>query len=188
MYDHLTTVSRHMNTLGWANYANDHEDANGQFEQNFRYADPLTTADRVIVFRYMVHSLAAEAGMLATFMPKPFSHLTGNGLHMHLSLWDEEDNELFADADDRRGLGMSTLGYSFIGGLLDHAEALTRRHLPDRQLLQAAGQRAARFGSGLVARRTPPTAATTAPTCCASPTPAGWRTAASTARPTRTWR
>ena len=79
-----------MNTLGWANYANDHEDANGQFEQNFRYADPMTTADRVIVFRYMVHSLAAEAGMLATFMPKPFTHLTGNGLHMHLSLWDDD--------------------------------------------------------------------------------------------------
>ena len=87
MYDHLTTVSRHINELGWANYANDHEDANGQFEQNFRYADPLTTADRVIVFRYMVHSLAAEAGMLATFMPKPFAHLTGSGLHTHLSLW-----------------------------------------------------------------------------------------------------
>ena len=126
MYDHLTTVSRHMNTLGWANYANDHEDANGQFEQNFRYADPLTTADRVIVFRYMVHSLAAEAGMLATFMPKPFSHLTGNGLHMHLSLWDAESEgiELFADPEDGRGLGMSALGYSFIGGLLEHAEAL----------------------------------------------------------------
>src|SRR5580698_5563056 len=125
MYDHLTSVSRHMNTLGWANYANDHEDANGQFEQNFRYADALTTADRVIVFRYMVHSLAAEAGMLATFMPKPFSNLTGNGLHMHLSLWDAaEDTELFADDEDPRGLGMSSLGYSFIGGLLDHAEAL----------------------------------------------------------------
>ena len=125
MYDHLTTVSRHMNTLGWANYANDHEDANGQFEQNFRYADALTTADRVIVFRYMVHSLAAEAGMLATFMPKPFSNLTGNGLHMHLSLWDAaEDTELFADDEDPRGLGMSGMGYSFIGGLLDHAEAL----------------------------------------------------------------
>jgi glutamine synthetase len=124
MYDHLTAVSRHMNALGWANYANDHEDANGQFEQNFRYADPLTTADRVVVFRYMVHCLAAEAGMVATFMPKPFSHLTGNGLHMHLSLWDGDDNELFADAEDGRGLGMSALGYSFIGGLLDHAEAL----------------------------------------------------------------
>ena len=124
MFDHLTTVSRHMNALGWANYANDHEDANGQFEQNFRYADPLTTADRVIVFRYMVHMLAAQAGMLATFMPKPFTHLTGNGLHMHLSLWDGEGAELFADASDGRGLGMSSLGYSFIAGLLEHAEAL----------------------------------------------------------------
>ena len=124
MFDHLTAVSRHMNALGWANYANDHEDANGQFEQNFRYADPLTTADRVIVFRYMVHMLAAQAGMLATFMPKPFTHLTGNGLHMHLSLWDGEGAELFADASDGRGLGMSSLGYSFIAGLLEHAEAL----------------------------------------------------------------
>ena len=106
MFDHLTSVSRHMNALGWANYANDHEDANGQFEQNFRYADPLTTADRVIVFRYMVHSLAAQAGMLATFMPKPFTHLTGNGLHMHLSLWDGDGAELFADSTDGRGLGM----------------------------------------------------------------------------------
>ena len=124
MYDHLTSVSRHLNTMGWANYANDHEDANGQFEQNFRYADPLTTADRVIVFRYMVHSLAAEAGMVATFMPKPFSHLTGNGLHMHLSLWGEDGDGVFDDSADRRGLGMSAMGYAFIAGLLEHAEAL----------------------------------------------------------------
>ncbi len=125
MYDHLTTVSRHMNALGWANYANDHEDANGQFEQNFRHADPMTTADRVIVFRYMVHTLAAQAGMLATFMPKPFSNLTGNGLHLHLSLWDGDGSEVFAEKSDPRGLGVSPLGYSFIGGLLDHARALT---------------------------------------------------------------
>jgi glutamine synthetase len=125
MYDHLTSVSRHLNALGWANYANDHEDANGQFEQNFQYAEAMRTADRVIVFRYMVHSLAAESDMLATFMPKPFSHLTGNGLHMHLSLWDDADTELFADAADTRGLGISKLGYSFIGGLLEHAQALT---------------------------------------------------------------
>jgi glutamine synthetase len=124
MYDHLTTVSRHMNTLGWSNYANDHEDANGQFEQNFTYADAMTTADRVIVFRYMIHSLAAEAGMLATFMPKPFSNLTGNGLHMHLSMWGDDGTELFVDPADSRGLGMSTMGYSFIGGLLEHGQAL----------------------------------------------------------------
>jgi glutamine synthetase len=85
----------------------------------------MTTADRVIVFRYMIHSLAAEAGMLATFMPKPFSNLTGNGLHMHLSMWDENETELFVDPSDIRGLGMSALGYSFIGGLLEHAQALT---------------------------------------------------------------
>jgi glutamine synthetase len=124
MYDHLTTVSRHMNTLGWSNYANDHEDANGQFEQNFTFADAMTTADRVIVFRYMIHSLAAEAGMLATFMPKPFSNLTGNGLHMHLSMWGDDGTELFVDPADGRGLGMSAMGYSFIGGLLEHGQAL----------------------------------------------------------------
>jgi glutamine synthetase len=124
MYDHLTTVSRHMNALGWSNYANDHEDANGQFEQNFKYADAMTTADRVIVFRYMIHSLAAEAGMLATFMPKPFSNLTGNGLHMHLSMWGDDGSELFADPSDGRGLGMSSMGYSFVGGLLEHSQAL----------------------------------------------------------------
>ena len=91
MYDHVTTVSKYMNRLGWANYANDHEDANGQFEQNFRHADALTTADRVVFFRYMVHTLAQQAGMTATFMPKPFTHLTGNGLHLHSSLWDDAD-------------------------------------------------------------------------------------------------
>ena len=150
MYDHLTTVSRHLDALGWANYANDHEDANGQFEQNFRYADAMTTADRVIVFRYMIHALAADGGMLATFMPKPFSNLTGNGLHMHLSLWDDDERELFADPSDARGLGMSSLGYSFVGGLLEHARGAVRHRLPDGQLLQAVVQRPDRFGSGLV--------------------------------------
>ena len=51
MYDHLASISRAMNDLGWGNYANDHEDGNGQFEQNFTYADALTTADRVVTLR-----------------------------------------------------------------------------------------------------------------------------------------
>jgi glutamine synthetase len=130
MYDHLTTVSRHMNSLGWSNYANDHEDANGQFEQNFRYADAMTTADRVIVFRYMIHTLAAQGGMLATFMPKPFSNLTGNGLHMHLSMWDGHGQELFADPGDVRGLGLSPMAYSFIAGMLGHAQAVAALTCP----------------------------------------------------------
>ncbi|GIT46562.1 MAG: hypothetical protein Ct9H300mP12_11470 [Acidimicrobiales bacterium] len=71
--DHLTTVSRHMDAMGWGNYANDHEDANGQFEQNFQYADALTTSDRLIVLRLMLHTLARRQDLYATFMPKPFA-------------------------------------------------------------------------------------------------------------------
>ena len=131
MYDHVTTVSKYMNRLGWANYANDHEDANGQFEQNFRHADALTTADRVVFFRYMVHTLAQQAGMTATFMPKPFTHLTGNGLHMHSSLWDATSGaELFADPSDPRGLGLSEIAYHYIGGILEHAPRWPRSPAP----------------------------------------------------------
>jgi len=125
MYDHLTTVSKYMNQLGWENYANDHEDANGQFEQNFHFADALTSADRLVFFRYMVHTVAHKAGVAATFMPKPFANLTGSGLHLHSSLWDANSGaELFADPADVRGLGMSKLGYQYIAGLIDHGPAL----------------------------------------------------------------
>jgi glutamine synthetase len=118
----LTTVSTYVNELGWGNYANDHEDANGQFEQNFTYADALTSCDRAIFFRYMVHVLAEQRGMIATFMPKPFTNLTGNGCHFHMSLWDGDTN-LFLDENDPRGLGLSETAYHFIGGLKKHAKA-----------------------------------------------------------------
>jgi glutamine synthetase len=121
-YDFLTTVSRYCNELGWGNYANDHEDANGQFEQNFEFADALTTCDRAVFFRYMIHALAQQRGLLATFMPKPFTDLTGNGCHFHMSLWDGDRN-LFLDDADPRGFGLSELGYQFIGGLKAHAKA-----------------------------------------------------------------
>jgi len=121
-YDFLRRVSNYVNELGWGNYANDHEDANGQFEQNFTYTDALASCDRAIFFRYMVHTLAQQDGLLATFMPKPFTHLTGNGCHFHMSLWDGDTN-LFLDEDDPRGLGLSELAYHFIGGLKKHARA-----------------------------------------------------------------
>jgi glutamine synthetase len=126
MFGHLTTVSKYMNKLGWANYANDHEDANGQFEQNFAFADALTTADRLIFYRYMVHTLAHQAGMAATFMAKPFGNLTGSGLHLHSSLWDAKTGaELFPDPNDPRGLGLSPLAYHYIGGLIEHGPAMS---------------------------------------------------------------
>lgn len=126
MYDHLTSISDAMNSLGWGNYANDHEDAAGQFEQNFNYADALTTADRVVSLRYILNILAGQRGMTATFMPKPFTDRTGTGLHFHLSLWSGAEALFPAEgADDGgRGLGLSGLAYSFIAGILDHAPAL----------------------------------------------------------------
>ena len=123
MYDHLTAISAAMNTLGWSNYANDHEDGNGQFEQNFQFADALTTADRVITLRYLLSMIAAERGMLATFMPKPFAEKTGSGLHLHLSLT-SGGTPVFPADDDTRGLGLSETAYAFIGGILEHASAL----------------------------------------------------------------
>jgi glutamine synthetase len=123
-YEFLSRLSRYVNELGWGSYANDHEDANGQFESNFEFDDALITCDRAIFFRYMVHAMAQAEGMLATFMPKPFSHLTGNGGHFHMSLWDPDgERDLFGDPDDPNGLGLSQLGYQFIGGLKKHAKA-----------------------------------------------------------------
>ena len=105
--DFVSDVSRYVTALGWDNYATDHEDANGQFEQNFNFADALTSCDRAIFFRYMVEALAQERGLLATFMPKPFGHLTGNACHFHMSLWDGDRN-LFDDDADPRGFGLAS--------------------------------------------------------------------------------
>ncbi len=122
--DFVSTVSRNVTALGWDNYATDHEDANGQFEQNFEFDEALVTCDRAVFFRYMVEALAQEQGLIATFMPKPFAHLTGNGCHFHMSLWKDGENLFEADpADDPRGLGLSELAYQFVGGLKAHAKA-----------------------------------------------------------------
>jgi glutamine synthetase len=117
-------VSKHVTKLGWDNYATDHEDANGQFEQNFQYDDALVTADRAVFFRYMVETLAQQRGLIATFMPKPFAHLTGNGCHFHVSLWKDGENVFDRSRDqDPRGLGLSELAYNFVGGLKANAKA-----------------------------------------------------------------
>ena len=121
--DLMTTLIRHMQDLGWGPYANDHEDANCQFEINWQYSDALKTADRHTFFRWMVKVIAEERGLLATFMPKPFAHLTGSGAHFHMSLWDEaNETNLFEDEKDASGL--SKMAYHFMGGILEHARAL----------------------------------------------------------------
>ena len=122
-YDVISEICDAMQTLGWGPYQNDHEDANGQFEMNWEYDDTLLTADRHAFFKYMVKSIAEKHGLRATFMPKPFENLTGNGCHAHISVWSPDGaTNLFHD--DNGELGISALGYNFLGGLMAHAEAL----------------------------------------------------------------
>jgi len=122
-YEVITEICDAMLTLGWGPYQNDHEDANGQFEMNWTYDDCLITADRHAFFKYMVKAIAEKHGLRATFMPKPFGHLTGNGCHAHVSLWDQAGQQnLFDDAGGE--LGLSALAYSFLGGVIHSAPAL----------------------------------------------------------------
>jgi glutamine synthetase type III len=113
--------------MGWNPYQNDHEDSNGQFEMNWDFDDALKTADRHVFFKYMTKTIAEENGQRATFMPKPFTHLTGNGCHAHVSLWDKTGKKnLFATRrKDPRGLGLSALAYQALGGIMHSAEDLT---------------------------------------------------------------
>ena len=121
-YPLIKEVCDSMIKLGWGPYQNDHEDANGQFEMNWNYSDSLTTADRHVFFKFMVKTIAEKHGLRATFMPKPFENLTGNGCHAHVSLWSGNKN-LFLDKGDR--LGLTKLAYSFLGGILYSAEPLS---------------------------------------------------------------
>ncbi|WP_422041251.1 type III glutamate--ammonia ligase [Roseibium sp.] len=122
-YDVISEICDYMLELGWGPYQNDHEDANGQFEMNWEFDDALKTADKHSFFKFMVKSVAEKHGLRATFMPKPFKHLTGNGCHCHVSVWNEAGTAN-AFADDAMELGLSAEGLHFLGGIMAHAESL----------------------------------------------------------------
>ena len=149
-YEVIKEICDGMIALGWNPYQNDHEDANGQFEMNWEYDTCLKTADKHAFFKFMVKSIAEKHGLRATFMPKPFLNLTGNGCHAHVSLWNKAGKNVFEDAQGKLGLSP--------GGLPLHrrADALGRgagrHHQPDRQLLQAHQCAAHDFGRHLVAQ------------------------------------
>ncbi len=121
-YDLIKEICDCMIEMGWGPYQNDHEDANGQFEMNWDYDDCLKTADRHTFFKYMVKTLAEKHGLRATFMPKPFENLTGNGCHAHISVWDKKKNK-FLDKSDK--LGLSKMAYNFLGGVIKNASSLS---------------------------------------------------------------
>ena len=122
-YDVIAEICDYMLDLGWGPYQNDHEDANGQFEMNWEFDDALRTADKHSFFKFMVKSVAEKHGYRATFMPKPIAGLTGNGCHVHISVWDKE-GKTNVFADDSMELGLSARGRNFLGGIMKHASAL----------------------------------------------------------------
>jgi glutamine synthetase type III len=122
-YEVIAEICDHMLSLGWKPYQNDHEDANGQFEMNWEYDDALETADKHSFFKFMVKSVAEKHGLRATFMPKPFKGLTGNGCHAHISVWNT-DGTRNAFADSAAHFGLSGDGRNFLGGIMKHAAAL----------------------------------------------------------------
>jgi glutamine synthetase len=121
-YDLIKEICDCMIEMGWGPYQNDHEDANGQFEMNWDYADCLVTADRHTFFKFMVKTIAEKHGLRATFMPKPFENLTGNGCHAHISLWNGKNNKFLDKSND---LGLSKMAYNFLGGVIKNASSLS---------------------------------------------------------------
>ena len=122
-YDVIAEVCDYMLELGWEAYQNDHEDATGQYEMNWKYDDALQTADKHSFFKFMMKSVAEKHGLRATFMPKPFQGLTGSGCHAHISVW-STDGKSNAFSDDTKELGLSDRGRNFLGGIMKHASAL----------------------------------------------------------------
>ncbi len=122
-YDVISEICDYMLELGWGAYQNDHEDANGQFEMNWEFDDALKTADKHSFFKFMVKSIAEKHGLRATFMPKPFKGLTGNGCHCHISVW-SNDGRTNVFADREAEFGLSGEGRHFLGGIMKHASSL----------------------------------------------------------------
>ena len=122
-YDVIAEACDYMLELGWEAYQNDHEDAVGQFEMNWKYDDALQTADKHSFFKFMLKSVAEKHGFRASFMPKPFKGLTGSGCHAHISVW-SMDGKTNAFADKSRELHLSDQGRNFLGGIMKHASAL----------------------------------------------------------------
>lgn len=121
----LEKLTASLDACGLGVFQIDHEDASGQFEVNYKYADALKAADNFMLFKMAAQHLAEEEGMIFSMMPKPFADRPGSGLHFHLSIADADGKPVFAADQDARGLGLSATAYQFMAGLLQHAPALT---------------------------------------------------------------
>ena len=121
----LDPMVKAMTETGFGVFSFDHEGGDGQVEFDFDYAPALVMADRLTLFRLMAKQIAKQSGLLATFMPKPYTSSWGSGAHFNMSLADPETGKnLFQDDGDPRGKGWSKTAYGFVAGILRHAPAL----------------------------------------------------------------
>lgn len=120
----LERLTEALQPVGFDIYQIDHEDANGQFEINYTYSEAMESADRFTFFRMAAGEIANDMGMICSFMPKPDPKRAGNGMHFHLSIASASNKNLFHDASDPSGMGLSKLAYHFAAGLLAHGPAL----------------------------------------------------------------
>ena len=128
--EYLGKLAHALQGAGLDVYQIDHEDANGQFEVNFAYSDCITSADRYTLFKMAATEIAHAMGMVCTFMPKPFSNRAGTGSHFHISVADGKNKNLFLDAKDKSGMGLSKTAYHFLAGILEHARGLAALAAP----------------------------------------------------------
>ncbi len=117
-----TELMEALRSMGLEVEVGHHEVALGQHEIDFRFDDALKTADNVLTLKYTVKAIAAQHGLIASFMPKPVFGINGSGMHCHQSLFDKDGNNLFFDPNDE--FKLSKLAYHFIAGQLEHARAL----------------------------------------------------------------
>ena len=107
--------------MGFEIETSHHEVAAGQNEIDFKYADALVTADNVTTFKYVVKSIAQRHGLYATFMPKPLHGVNGSGMHVNISLIKDGKNAFYNEEDQ---LGLSSVAYNFIAGVLKHIKEI----------------------------------------------------------------
>jgi glutamine synthetase len=121
----LGPMAKYMAGAGFGLFSFDSEGGDAQYEFDFDYAEALQMADRLTFFRLMVKQVAKQAGLVATFMPKPYTAAWGSGHHFNMSIEDiATGDNLFRDADDVRGKGWSKTAYSFVAGIIKHARAI----------------------------------------------------------------
>lgn len=118
-----TELMEALDSMGLEVEVGHHECALGQHEIDFHFSNALRSADNVLTLKYTVKAIAAQHGLIASFMPKPIFGINGSGMHCHQSLFNLGDENLFYDAEDT--FNLSTLAYGFIAGQLSHARAFS---------------------------------------------------------------